>query len=260
MMRYIVVILIGIVAGYAVFETTLLVVRVRRGLAISAASRPFEANNPGALFSVLVIGDSTGVGTGATGPEDSVAGRIFRDYPRVSIENHAENGARMADIMGQLDEATKQDYHLILIQAGGNDILRWTDLSLLEQQTRSLLQASVGRARHVIFISTGNVGLAPAFFWPLTGLYTTRTRAVRSRFIAVAKGEGVTYVDLFRERREDPFLDDPARYYAKDLLHPGSEGYRVWYEELSKQAHLASLFPRNRKSPITGGALKTRDP
>jgi len=242
-MRYIVVILIGIAAGYAVFETTLLAVRVRRGLAISAASRPFEANNPGTRYPILVIGDSTGVGTGAAGPEDSVAGRIFRDYPHVGIENRAENGARMADIMGQLDDATKRDYHLILIQTGGNDILRWTDLSLLGKQTRSLLQASVARARHVIFISTGNVGLAPAFFWPLTRLYTARTRAVRSRFMAAAQGEGVTYVDLFKERHDDPFLDDPARYYAKDLLHPGSEGYRVWYEELSKQAHLASLFP-----------------
>lgn len=241
-MRYVVAILICI-AVYGVFETTLLAVRVRRGLAISAASRPFEANNPGALFSVLVIGDSTGVGTGATGPEDSVAGRIFRDYPRVSIENRAENGARMADVMGQLDDAAASSYYVILIQSGGNDILRWTDLSLLELQTRLLLQASVGRARHVIFISTGNVGLSPAFFWPLTGLYTSRTRAARALFITAAKEEGVTYVDLFRERRDDPFLDDPARYYARDLLHPGSEGYRVWYEELSKQAHLERIFP-----------------
>lgn len=41
---------------------------------------------------ILVAGDSTGVGTGADSPDDSIAGRIGSDYPEADIVNISENG------------------------------------------------------------------------------------------------------------------------------------------------------------------------
>ena len=240
-MRYGVIILL-IIIGYGVIETAILAVRVRRGIAISASSTAFQAHNPAASVTILVIGDSTGVGTGADDPRDSVAGQVFRDHPHVRIENRAQNGARMAEVLTQIGAAGERDYSLILIQAGGNDILRWTNLVLLERHTEQLLLAARARARHVIFMSTGNVGLAPAFFWPLDRLYTARTRAVRALFMKLSDAAGVTYIDLFRDRSDDPFLMDPQRSYAADFLHPGGVGYGYWYGELKRQADLGTIL------------------
>ena len=231
-----------IIIGYGLIETTILAVRVRRGLSISASSSAFQAQNPAASYTILVIGDSTGVGTGAQNPRDSVAGRIFRDHPYVRIENLSQNGARMAEVITQIDAARERTYHLILIQAGGNDILRWTDLALLEGLTEKILSAARSRARHVIFMSTGNVGLAPAFFWPLDRIYTARTRVVRSLFMKLSDAAGVTYIDLFRDRSDDPFLVEPHRSYAADFLHPASVGYGYWYRELKRQANLETIL------------------
>src|SRR3982751_910398 len=66
---------------------------------------PYEASPTQPLASVLVLGDSTGVGLGATHPEDSIAGRLGAEHPRARITNHAAIGARFEDIPAQLEAA-----------------------------------------------------------------------------------------------------------------------------------------------------------
>lgn len=234
--------LIVILALWIAIEILLLAYRIRIGINIAAGSVPFEVKPPDARARVLVIGDSTGVGTGSSSPADSVAGRIARDFPGAEIVNLARNGARMKDVPAQLARAGTEEYDLILLQIGGNDILRFTSLTRLRDAVTNLLKTSSGRARRVVFISTGNVGLAPAFFPPLSWVYTWRTRSVRALFMEVAREQGVQYVDLFRERGRGIFEEDPARYYASDFLHPSGEGYGVWYRELRRQTDIDTVL------------------
>jgi lysophospholipase L1-like esterase len=91
-------------------------------------------------------------------------------------------------------------------------------------------------------MSTGNVGLAPVFFPPVNWIYSWRTRKVRAIFMAVSWREKIEYIDLFKERDKDPFLRDSATFYAADTLHPGSEGYRLWYEELKRQSSIDMIL------------------
>lgn len=78
--------------------------RIRRAIRLCAVSRVFEANPPHATARLLVVGDSTAVGTGATSPAASIAGLIARRHPDVAIDNRAHNGVRFADVLRQLDQ------------------------------------------------------------------------------------------------------------------------------------------------------------
>ena len=39
---------------------------------------------------------------------------------------------------------------------------------------------------------------------------------------------GVVYVNLFKEKEDDPFAHDPKRFRSTDGLHPGDDGYALW--------------------------------
>ena len=242
-------VLIG-AAGLGLYEFTLLGIRINRGTEIAQASRPFGLKNPAAMHCVLVVGDSTGVGTGAARPEESVAGRIAGEFPGTEIVNLSRNGAKLKDALGQLESVADSRFDIVLVQAGGNDILGFTDLGELKETTRQVLQSARGKGKAVAFITTGNVGLAPAFFPPISWILTARTREARALFLDVSRESGVQYVDLFREKGNEIFLGDPDRYYTPDYLHPSSEGYRVWYEELKKQT---DIVERLGKGPGRAG-------
>lgn len=241
-MKQIVLIVIIVIVGLFLFKTSILVWRFHQGTRFASQSVPFEAKDSDTRVRILIVGDSTGVGTGASRPSDSIAGRLYHDFPHSEVVNRSRNGARVEDVRRQLDHDDDKGFDIVLVQVGGNDILRFTDLKRLRVIIGDVLEEAGVRGQHVIFISTGNVGLAPAFFPPLNWIYTERTRKVRAVFMNAAEETGVEYVDLFKERDEDPFLRNPNLYYAADYLHPGSEGYRLWYEELKRQTSLTSVL------------------
>ncbi|MBN2688104.1 MAG: SGNH/GDSL hydrolase family protein [Deltaproteobacteria bacterium] len=241
-MKQLLLIILVAFIGFFLFQTSLLVWRFHKGVRFADQSVPFEAVNPASRARILVVGDSTGVGTGASRPQDSIAGRLYQDNPHITVVNRSINGARVEDILRQVSRDDDGEFDIVLVQVGGNDILRFTPIDRLHDMIKRVLEEAGRRGRHVIFISTGNVGLAPAFFPPLTWIYSSRTRKVRALFIEEAAYADVEYVDLFKEKDEDPFLRDPEVYYATDYLHPGSEGYRLWYEELKSQTSINSIL------------------
>jgi lysophospholipase L1-like esterase len=212
--------------------------RLVRGHRLAQTSTPFEIKITHGKRGVLIVGDSTGVGTGAGNASKSIAGLIAQEYPYVEIKNNSSNGARVKDVIAQLDLIHRQDFDLVLVQVGTNDILRFTPLHDLLLSTENLLTKARSKGKNVIFMSAGNVGSAPAFFPPITWVYTHRTLLVRNIFHEVSSNLGVQYVDLFEPRRENSLLEDKARYFAHDFFHPSAEGYRLWYNEIKRQTLL----------------------
>ncbi len=204
------------------------------GRGVAARSVPFERLLPEATYRILVVGDSTARGTGARVPEESVAGRLGQIVPEASLENRGENGLLTSQIVEQIPDDVSQRYDLLVVHAGGNDILRFTPLAKLRLDVEALLDRAVKVGKTVVLLTAGNVGLAPFFPRPIGWLYTARTRKVRQMFMETAAAKGVHYVDLLTERKDDVFLTDPPRYYAPDFLHPASEGYRVWFEGVAR--------------------------
>jgi lysophospholipase L1-like esterase len=236
--------IIALVTGGTLFELSLCGIRLYYSFTIAQRSASYERKTSGAAIRLLIAGDSTGVGTGASSATDSVAGRIARDFPGVEIINLSRNGAKVKNVIEQLESIQETGFDIILFQIGGNDILGFTDLNVLEKNMQKMLKKASEKGKHIILISTGNVGLAPALFPPFTWIYTARTLKARDVFIKATSAAGAEYIDLFREGEDDPFSADTKKYYARDFLHPSSEGYRIWYEELRHHSSLVGILSR----------------
>lgn len=209
--------------------------RVGQSIELARRSEPFEQTPAKSALRLLVVGDSTAVGTGASEPANSLAGLIGRDYPALSIENRARDGARFEQVAAQLEAGGRFD--IVLIQAGGNDVIRLRGLEAMRADIDRVADLGRERAPLVIFMPAGNVGNAPFFFVPLSWWMTQRSRAMHRHVAASAQRTGAVYVNLFEERETDPFVSTPS-LNADDGLHPSDAGYRVWWQALQVQADL----------------------
>lgn len=241
MKRFLIVLFI-LVCLILVGNVTFLGLRMYKGVRLAEKSKPFCIQPAHAQKSILIIGGGFGVGTGAEHPSGTIAGRIARDYPFAEVVNISEDGAGGADILKQIRSVGDRYFDMILIQAGEREIIGFTNPDDIKGSFSEILHLASRKAPTVIFMGAGNVGLAPAFFPPISWVYTERARSVRELFILLSRETGVEYVDLFRESKDEPMLKDPGGHFAPDMLHPRSKGYAVWYEDLKAQAAFAEIL------------------
>ncbi len=182
---------------------------------------------------ILVIGDSTAYGTGADAHEDSIAGRIAHRYPSYSIRTIARNGLRTEGLAQQIETIAQADeYALVLLQIGANDVIGGVDNSVSESSMRHIINYIQPRAQAIVWMSSGNVGGARAYSGKRAVVLEERSREFRVMAQSLAEELGVKYVDLFQERDVDLFVLEPDIYMAVDGLHPSSAGYGLWFSEL----------------------------
>ncbi len=180
---------------------------------------------------VLFAGDSTAVGTGAYSAEDTLAGRFAHDFPHTSINNTAVNGALTIDILKQFEVVKNTQFDLIIISTGGNDIWAFKTLRKIRKDLSMVLEEAIRISDHrVILVFFGNEGSAPLFPLLIRPLLMRRTAKVNQIFIDVAIEKQVPLVELFSNKKENPFVENPKKYFAKDRLHPSSDGYWRWYK------------------------------
>lgn len=178
---------------------------------------------------ILFLGDSTGVGVGADTPLDSLAGRFGTDHPEWTVENLSVSGRKTAELLPVLKTLPAKRYEKVILQIGGNDIVVFSEKNQLRKDIALVLKEAGRVGKEVALLTSGNVGNAPIFPRPLAFFWTRRTLLVRRIFMEEAKKASVIYVDLYRDDANDPFVTDPYRYHAKDLFHPSSAGYDLWY-------------------------------
>ena len=190
---------------------------------------------------VLVVGDSTAVGTGAAAPAESLPGLMGQQHPRWHIDNLATNGAKFEDVVQQLQRASG-GYDLVLVLAGGNDVIRFTSEETLRPQLQQTVTLAGQKAPRVVVMPCGNVGHAPFFFPPLSWAMSRRSETLHTLVQqAAATQPQVRYVRLLKPRDQDPFVSRSKELHAADGLHPSSAGYQEWYRELVAQSGLEGM-------------------
>ncbi len=220
---------VAIVLVYAVFEF----VRVKSLIKVSgqliARSQTYQQHPAGATYKILVIGDSTGVGTGTSDPKFSLAGRLGTDIPTADITNLSQNGLRAAGLLAIVQKLPAAHYDFILIHIGGNDITHFGDLDQATADTRQTLQILAAQATQIAVFSTGNLGEAKLFPWISRPIFGYRSRQLRDQFKAMtSQFNNVAYVDLFAQ----PQSLNTVGGYAGDGLHLDDAGYALWYSAL----------------------------
>jgi lysophospholipase L1-like esterase len=196
---------------------------------------PYEQHPAQPTMRILVAGDSTAVGVGTADPQGSTAGWLGKQFPAADITNVAVSGYRLADVIAVLQKQQGTHYDLILLQIGANDVTHFTPAPTVAQQLSTIFSLCTTLSSKTIVLTAGNIGLSKVFHWPLSAIITHRTWVVRSIFINTAlQYPTVSYVDLFKNKKDDIFETDIARYYAIDGFHLTNDGYAVWYQAIQK--------------------------
>jgi lysophospholipase L1-like esterase len=232
-------------AGYAAL-------RLRASARLARSSHPFDklAQPEGARL--LVVGDSTAEGTGASEPAHSLPGLLCRANPSLTVVNTGHAGARFGDFLSQLEGDERFD--AVLILGGGNDVIRMTRDAALRDSIRRVAQRARVRADLVVFMPPGNLGSAPFFFPPWNWWMTYQSRRLHAIVSDEARANGALYVSLFREREDDPFARHPRRMNARDGLHPSDAGYELWQRELETQVQLSAKLRKIGRSAASRGS------
>ncbi len=225
--------------------------RIQVAADLTRRSEPLQHAPAQPRLRLLVVGDSTAVGTGASGPSTSVVGLLAQAFPGLLIENRARDGAMFGAVVDQL--AGDAAFDMVLVMAGGNDVVRLRGLQAMQADIDRTVARARERAALVVLLPAGNVGNAPFFYPPVSWLMTWRARRLHGFVQQAAARHGALVVNLFRARSADPFVQQPA-LNAADGLHPADAGYRVWFDELVAQAGLAQRLAAAAPVPAPAAA------
>jgi lysophospholipase L1-like esterase len=203
-----------------------LVVAVIAAVAVLQSASAFPAAP--APLRIVVLGDSLALGTGATDPANGLTFRIYRALaagrPGSEITNFAIGGTRASDVrrleVGSLDPHATD---LVLLIAGGNDVVRRTPPVAFERAYRGLLAAIRARVPRATVVAFGVPDVARS---PLFADSRAKTEALsRADDAAVKRAAadgGAAFVDLFDYTSRDAAS---AEFFSSDDFHPSDAGY-----------------------------------
>lgn len=184
---------------------------------------------------ILILGDSTAVGTGASKPEDTIGGMLARDFPNAQIVNVGVNGSTVSDLPRQIARVADQKFNLIVISSGGNDTWKFSRMETIRNHLYQVLMKAISLSDHqVVFLVNNNVGFGP-FPKFISAILTRRARKITEIIESVAIAQRIPVIDLFSSDRDNPFLKNPTGLLASDGIHPSSEGYAVWYRRMWRE-------------------------
>src|SRR4029078_13477762 len=131
-------------------------------------------------------GDSTAVGVGASKPEESIAGLFGADFTRTEIINIGESGLRLGGLGRKLFELDEQQYDMIVIMIGANDISEFVPVGTAEKSLKDVLETVTKMSNRVIILHSGNMAFAPFFPSFMKGQLQKRTLAFREFYMRLA--------------------------------------------------------------------------
>lgn len=230
-MKYII-LLVFIVFAFLIFELIRFKYAVKIASNEALGAEAYEQTGSGQ--SILVAGDSTLLGTGASNPENSVVGLLGTKWPDSSIRNISDNGLKWED-MSKLIESTEY-VDLMIIGSGGNDLIRARSFSRIKKDFSEALNLASNKSDIVLVITHGNIGaskLFPSFVRPILKY---RSKRISTIYSEVASGyDNVRHVSMYLHPSKDPYVEKPDVYFANDKLHPSDEGYKVWFERIQSE-------------------------
>lgn len=216
--------------------------------------------NPGAgpAFRVVVIGESTAVGVGASRHAEALPGFLaeaLRDRLRRSVawSVSGENGATARRVAAGLvppPDGSAPD--LVVVTVGINDLIRRRPLRRWRADLADLIAVLRDRYAHATLVVAGMppVHRFPAIPQPLRLVLGARARTMDRIMRDAARTGGAVHAPM------DEAMARDRRLFASDGFHPSPAGYRTWAEDLAVAAAPAA----EPAAPSPGSAAPPPDP
>jgi len=226
--------------------------RIRFSRSIVARTVPAQSMSRTCRRTIVIAGDSTAFGVGAL-PEHSTAGRLAAAFPHARVINVARSGACIGHVFGQLARVVEQlarcgcsKVDFVLIHACGNDVIEFRSAKDFEADLRAAIAIARQLSDNVVLMPGQNFSVAPFFLRGISYIVTRHAVKLHAVVKRVTAELGVTFVDLFRDPSEDPFVKEPKKYYCPDGLHPNGEGYGIWFTTLMGAVPLKTFLGVDR--------------
>jgi hypothetical protein len=184
--------------------------RIRFSKRLVAQTVPAQSSPECCRSTIIVAGDSTAFGVGAL-PAESTAGRIAAAFPDARVVNVARSGARIGHVVDQLDGVDVASADLILIHACANDVLEFRSVEKVEQDLRAAVAKARTLSPNIVLMPGHNFSVAPFFLRPISRVVMWHATHMHAMIERVTRELRVTFVDLFRDPTEDPFVKEPHR-------------------------------------------------
>ena len=194
------------------------------------AALPWHGSEPGENpLRLLVLGDSTSAGVGASTQQRGLPGNLARELGArwgrgVEWNAVGESGASARDLVERyLGEALQQEYDFVFLTVGANDALKLRSRRAFGRDIQSLLVALRAKNPHAAIMMSS----LPAFFrFELLPNPLRRNLYLHSRSLeSVARGIVARFDNASMSPPPPPYT---AGFFASDLFHPSEQGYRDW--------------------------------
>ena len=186
-------------------------------------------------LAITWLGDSTGAGVGASGPDAALPRVVAEELRRpVDLVVAARSGARLDDLIGeQLVALRSTTPDVVVLGIGSNDVTHLTSNGTFAARYEQLLRTAevLAPKAAIVTVGIGNYGSVPRFAQPLRTIAGWRAATLDAEVQDAARRHGAAYVDIRAETGE-AFAAQPDRYYAADGYHPNDAGYRLWAQAI----------------------------
>ncbi len=225
--------ILAVIILWIIFQFIRIVTLTNRAIQLGKKAKIVTQNKANASNNLLIIGDSTAVGTGADCPECSLVGRLALDLPDNQIINAAKNAMTLKDLERALNPFRTNQYNYIMVHIGGMDTLTLLPLKIIRRRALSSLKSAKRIAdKEVFLVSVYNVGTAPIFQFPLNIFFSRRSKLISQTLNDVCNELSIQHIPLYTPKENDLLYKNVRRYFSTDGLHPNSEGYGLWYSTI----------------------------
>ena len=184
------------------------------------------------LLRIGLLGDSVMTAQGLDHVEHSWARLMvahLSDRYRVVVLSYAMGGARTGDVLHrQVPRAETTTHDIIIISAGGNDILRAKPVWKVEKNLDESVARLKAVARSIILFGVGDLGSIPRLPYPTDRLAAASGHVADRIHQRVANRHNIAKVDQW-SLTTDAF-NSGRHMFGPDLFHPSPAGHRAWAE------------------------------
>jgi lysophospholipase L1-like esterase len=180
----------------------------------------------GPRLRLLIVGDSSAAGVGASLQDDALSGHLVSHLSsvfQVTWELRAKTGHAVKEVMEELEAAPVETFDVALVAVGVNDVTGRTPTKVWNARHAKLVMTLKNKfgVRHILYSSLPPMHRFPALPQPLRWYLGMRAKQLNGLLQKMAVAD--SQCELLR--MDFPF---ELQYMASDGFHPGPPAYALW--------------------------------